>query len=424
MATPISSLTMPKWGIEMTEGTITSWRVTPGTRVERGQEILDVETEKIVNAVEAPASGVLRRIIAGEGETRAVGELIGIIADEGVGDADIERFAAGFVAAVVSFEPAGAPADETPGASAPAAVEGEEARVSPIARRLAERFGIDISQVKGTGRNGRVSKEDVEAYAAQMNSGAAAPASASTAAVAAPAATSAPAAAAVPASASAFRRVSMSSRRRTIARRLQESKQTIPHYRLAVEVEFGALLELRAAHPAGPSRPSVNDYLLRAAALALIEHPQVNAQLDGDDVLQFEHADIAIAVAAEAGLVTPIVRAADTKSVAEIAAESRELVERARQGTLQREEISGGSFTISNLGMFGISRFDAIINAPQVAILAVGAVGKRVTVRDDRVAVGEFATLTLSADHRVVDGAVGAAFLRTLGDRVRDPRGL
>ncbi|MDE1923435.1 MAG: 2-oxo acid dehydrogenase subunit E2 [Gammaproteobacteria bacterium] len=416
MAAPISSLTMPKWGIEMTEGTITSWRVTPGTRVEKGQEILDVETEKIVNAVEAPASGVLRRIIAGEGETRAVGELIGIISDEGVGDADIERFAAGFVAAVVSFEPAGTPADETPGAPAPAAAEGEEARVSPIARRLAERLGIDISLVKGTGRNGRVSKEDVEGYAAQRNPGAAA--TASTAAV------TAPAAAAAPASASAFRRVSMSSRRRTIARRLQESKQTIPHYRLAVEVEFGALLELRAAHPAGPSRPSVNDYLLRAAALALIEHPQVNAQLDGDDVLQFEHADIAVAVAAEAGLVTPILRAADTKSVAEIAAESRALVERARQGTLQREEITGGSFTISNLGMFGISRFDAIINAPQVAILAVGAVGKRVMVRDDRVAIGEFATLTLSADHRVVDGAVGAAFLRSLGDRVRDPRGL
>ena len=411
MPTPIASLTMPKWGIEMTEGTITSWRVTPGTRVEKGQEILDVETEKIVNAVEAPASGVLRRIIAAEGETRSVGELIGIIAEATVPEAEIERFAREFVAAAVSFEPTDVPSTEaTKSVDAPAAApaaggdgETEEARISPIARRLAERLGVDLAKVRGTGRNGRVSKEDVEAYAATLSAGASASA---------------------PAGASAFRRVPMNSRRRTIARRLQESKQTIPHYRLEVHVDFGTLLDLRAGLPEGPSRPSVNDYLLRATALTLREHPNVNAQLEGDDVLQFEHADIAIAVAAEAGLVTPILRAADTKSVAEIARESRALVESARRGTLQRDEITGGSFTVSNLGMFGISRFDAIINAPQVAILAVGAVEPRAVVQGDRLAVARIATLTLSADHRVVDGAVGAAFLRSLGERLRDPHGL
>ncbi len=414
MVAPISSVTMPKWGIEMTEGTITTWRVGPGTRVEKGQEILDVETEKIVNAVEAPAGGVLRKIVAGEGESRSVGELIGIIADEAVADAEIERFASTFVAAAVSFEPTDAPAAAAPAAAAPAAADGEEPRISPIARRLAERLGVDISQVHGTGRNGRVSKEDVETHAAKLQSGA------PVAAAAAPVSSRAPA----PASASAYRRVPMNSRRRTIARRLQESKQTVPHYRLAVDVDCGALIELRAAQPPGQGRPSVNDYLLRAAALALIEHPVVNSQLEGDDVLQFEHADIAVAVAAETGLVTPIVRAADTKSVAEIAAESCELVERARRGTLQREEIAGGSFTISNLGMFGISRFDAIINLPQVAILAAGMVEPRAVVRGDRVAIASMATLTLSADHRVVDGAVGAAFLASLCDRLRDPRGL
>jgi pyruvate dehydrogenase E2 component (dihydrolipoamide acetyltransferase) len=406
MPTPIASLTMPKWGIEMTEGTITNWRVTPGTRIEKGQEILDVETEKIVNAVEAPASGVLRRIIAQEGETRSVGELIGIIADADVGEEEIERFAREFVAAAVSFEPTdGPPPTELPkladAAAAPISaaaaddVGSEEARVSPIARRVAERLGVDLSKVHGTGRNGRVSKEDVEAYAAAVQGGT-----------------------------SALRRVAMNSRRRTIARRLQESKQTVPHYRLAVDVDFGALLELRAGLPSGPSRPSVNDFLLRATALALLEHPNVNAQLEGDDVLQFEHADIAIAVAADAGLVTPILRAADTKSVAEIARESRALVESARQGTLQRDQITGGSFTVSNLGMFGVSRFDAIINAPQVAILAVGAVEPRAVVQGNDLAVARMATLTLSADHRVVDGAVGAAFLRSLGDRLRDPRSL
>ncbi len=419
MAAPISSVTMPKWGIEMTEGTITTWRVGPGTRVEKGQEILDVETEKIVNAVEAPAGGVLRKIVAGEGESRSVGELIGIIADETVADAEIERFASTFVAAAVSFEPTDAPATDAPAADAPAApapasADGEEPRISPIARRLAERLGVDISQVQGTGRNGRVSKEDVETHAAKLQSGA------TVAAAAPPASSRAPA----PAAASAYRRVPMNSRRRTIARRLQESKQTIPHYRLEVDVDCGALIELRAAQPPGQTRPSVNDYLLRAAALALIEHPVVNSQREGDAVRQLEPADIAVAVAAAAGLGTPSGRAADTKSVAEIAAESRELVERARRGTLQREEIAGGSFTISNLGMFGVSRFDAIINLPQVAILAVGMVEPCAVVRGDRVAIASMATLTLSADHRVVDGAVGAAFLASLSDRLRDPRGL
>ena len=404
MATRISSVTMPKWGIEMTEGTITAWRVALGARVARGEEILDVETEKIVNAVEAPAAGVLRRITAVDGETRSVGELIGVIADESVADDEIERFVATFVAASVSFEPAAAAtaADAQPvpvELSESSAAEGDESRVSPIARRLAERLGIDVAAVKGTGRNGRVSKDDVEAFAARrVESGAG----------------EAP----LPP-----HRVPMSSRRLTIARRMQESKQTIPHYRLDVDVDFGALLRLRGERPAA-ERYGVNDYLVRAVALALMAHPDVNAQTDGESITHFPHADIAIAVAAEAGLVTPILRAADAKSLAEIAAQSRDLIARARSGALQREEITGGSFTISNLGMFGIRRFDAIINAPQVAILAVGAVGQRAVVQDGSITVADVATLTLSADHRIVDGAVGAAFLQTLRERLEDPRSL
>jgi len=412
MSRSIFAVTMPKWGIEMTEGTITDWRVREGERVERGSEILDVETEKIVNAVEAPVSGVLRRIIAGAGDTRAVGELIGIIADESASDQEIAAFGESFVAAVVSFEPAedSAPAPApTAAVPTPAAQESEEARVSPIARRLAERLGVDLSQVQGTGRNGRISKEDVEAFAARSQP-------VQSAAAPAPAA-EAPGAAA--------RRVRMSARRKTIARRLQESKQTIPHFRLDIDVDFAPLLKWKRERAASSGeRATVNDYLLRAAALTLVAHPAVNAQTDGDDILEFEHADIAIAVAAEAGLVTPILRGADTKSVAQIAGESRDLIERARQGTLQREEITGGSFTISNLGMLGVTRFDAIINAPQVAILAVGAVEKRAVVRADAVSITDMATLTLSADHRVVDGAVGAEFLRALRDRLQDPGAL
>ena len=425
MAAPMTAVTMPKWGIEMTEGTITGWRVREGARIERGAEILDVETEKIVNAVEAPASGVLRRVTAGEGETCAVGALIGVIADEEASDADIARFVESFVAAVVSFDSpgAGTPAPTVPIAAADApsralpgadhAVESgsDDARVSPIARRIALRLGVDLSRVTGTGRNGRISKEDVEAFAARtagaQTSDAGTDVTAQASAV------------------SSGRRTRMSARRATIARRLLESKQTIPHFRLDAEIDMGPLLQMKREHAApGADRVTLNDLLLRAVALALVRHPMVNAQFEGEEIVQFENADVAIAVAAQAGLVTPIVRAANLKSLAAIARESRDLIERARLGTLLREEISGGTFTISNLGMYGISRFDAIINAPQVAILAVGAVSQRPVVRAGALSIAEMATLTLSADHRVVDGAVGAAFLATLRGLLERPQAL
>ena len=188
---------------------------------------------------------------------------------------------------------------------------------------------------------------------------------------------------------------------------------------------MGPLLQMKREHAApGADRVTLNDLLLRAVALALVRHPMVNAQFEGEEIVQFENADVAIAVAAQAGLVTPIVRAANLKSLAAIAKESRDLIERARLGTLLREEISGGTFTISNLGMYGISRFDAIINAPQVAILAVGAVSQRPVVRAGALSIAEMATLTLSADHRVVDGAVGAAFLATLRGLLERPQAL
>jgi pyruvate dehydrogenase E2 component (dihydrolipoamide acetyltransferase) len=413
VAARINAVTMPKWGIEMTQGTIANWRVGEGQPVERGAEILDVETDKIVNAVEAPAGGVLRRILARDGETHAVGALIGVIAEEHASDTDISRFIESFVAAVVSFDPDGSPAAAAPStgvapATAAATVaDGEEARVSPIARRVAERLGVDLSKVTGTGRNGRISKEDVEAFAQAGGTAAAAHV----------------AAAAPPAS--GVRRVRMSARRGTIARRLLESKQSIPHFRLDMDVDFGPLLQRqRAQLQAVSDRYTVNDLLLRATALALVRHPMVNARLEGDEILQFEAADIAIAVAAEAGLVTPILRYANLKPIEVIAAESRDLIDRARRGSLLREEISGGSFTVSNLGMYGVTRFDAIINAPQVAILAVGAVTQRPVVRAGSLAVAEVATLTLAADHRVVDGAVGAAFLSTLRALLEAPAAL
>jgi pyruvate dehydrogenase E2 component (dihydrolipoamide acetyltransferase) len=402
MSQKIFPITMPKWGIEMQQGTITEWHAVPGGALAKGAPLLDVETEKIVNSVEAPVAGTLRKIVAETGSTESVGALIAVFADASVPDAEIDAFIAGFKPADASFDHADAPTAPT---AAPAAVDAAadgEARISPIARRIAERLGVDITQVKGTGRNGRVSKEDVEAYAASIG------VHADGAPVAAPAAGSAAA------PGDGVVREKMTSMRATIARRLLESKQAIPHYRLAADVDLTALLARRAALRAAGTEVSVNDLLVRACALTLVEHPAVNAQLQGDEVHKFPHADIAVAVATDGGLVTPIVRSADTKTAAQIGAETGDLATRARSGKLAREEITGGTFTLSNLGMFGIDRFDAIINPPQVAILAVGAGADRAIVRGGSVVVAKVATLTLSCDHRVVDGAIGAQFLQAL----------
>lgn len=405
MSQKIFPITMPKWGIEMQQGTITEWHAAPGGALAKGAPLLDVETEKIVNSVEAPVAGTLRRIVAETGSTEAVGALIAVFADAAVSEAEIDAFITGFKPADASFDHADAPA--APAAAAPAvdAAADGEARISPIARRIAERLGVDITQVKGTGRNGRVSKEDVEAYAASI--GVQAGAAPAAAPVVAPTAATAP-------TGDGVVREKMTSMRATIARRLLESKQGIPHYRLAADVDLTALLARRAALRAAGTEVSVNDLLVRACALTLVKHPAVNAQLQGDEVHKFPHADIAVAVATDGGLVTPIVRSADTKSAAQIGAETGDLATRARSGKLTREEITGGTFTLSNLGMFGIDRFDAIINPPQVAILAVGAGADRVIARGGGVVVAKVATLTLSCDHRVVDGAIGAQFLQAL----------
>ena len=402
MSQKIFPITMPKWGIEMQQGTITEWHAVPGGALAKGAPLLDVETEKIVNSVEAPVAGTLRRIVAETGSTEAVGALIAVFADAAVSEAEIDTFITGFKPADASFDHADAPAAPAEAASAADAAADGEARISPIARRIAERLGVDITQVKGTGRNGRVSKEDVEAYAASIG----------VQAGATPVA--APVVASTAATGEGVVREKMTSMRATIARRLLESKQGIPHYRLAADVDLTALLARCAALRAAGTEVSVNDLLVRACALTLVKHPAVNAQLQGDEVHKFPHADIAVAVATDGGLVTPIVRSADTKSAAQIGAETGDLATRARSGKLTREEITGGTFTLSNLGMFGIDRFDAIINPPQVAILAVGAGADRVIARGGGVVVAKVATLTLSCDHRVVDGAIGAQFLQAL----------
>ena len=409
MAASIHPVTMPKWGIEMTDGTLNQWSVAVGARITKGEPLLEVETDKIVNTVESPATGQLRRIVAEPGDKFPVGALLAVLAEPGVSDEEINAFIGSFKGANVSFEPEGSPASVQVSPSSPAAsseTATDDVRVSPIARRLAQSLGVDLSKVTGTGRNGRISKEDVAAYVAavksETGSGGSAGAAENSSSV-----------------------VKISATRATIAKRLLESKQTIPHYRLSLDVCIDKLKSRRQEiETSAARRVTLNDLLVRAVGLALVKHPQVNSQFDGEELRQYPHADIALAVATQAGLMTPILRQVDCKSVAEIAACAAQVAERARSGSLTREEITGGTFTISNLGMFGVDRFDAIINPPQVAILAVGAASERVVVRAGAPAVAWVMTLTLSADHRIVDGAQGAAFLATVRDLLQSPESL
>jgi pyruvate dehydrogenase E2 component (dihydrolipoamide acetyltransferase) len=399
MSAAIFPVTMPKWGIEMQEGTITDWHVAVGQSVAKDTPLLDVETDKIVNTVESPVAGTLRRIVVEKGDTLAVGALLAVYADSSVDESAIDAFIAAFRPADASFEPAAeappaAPASAPANAAASAVAEAPrsgdaEALVSPIAKRLAEKLGIDLATIVGTGPNGRISKEDVEAAAARQSAAAAGAASAGS-------------------------RTRMSATRLAIARRLVESKQTIPHYRLETTVHAGRLVAERRSLAAAGTKVSINDLIVGACGRALVRHPVLNAHCVGEEVITFADADICIAVATEQGLLTPVVRHAQSRSAAEIAAAATDLAARARAGTLRREEVSGGTFTVSNLGMYGLESFDAIINPPQVAILAVGAVRDAVLVDSGQPVVAPVVTLTLSCDHRVVDGAEGAKFLATL----------
>ncbi len=441
---PLVEVTLPELAEAMTSATLTAWLKKPGDRMTAGEPIAEVETDKTTVELEAPTDGVLADIrVAAGAEAVAVGTVLALVRSALPSEAAPQRAPAASPALPLSetSDPAAhspldtdetasgqAPADGTAeiatassvGAATPAAVD---LPATPLARRMAELAGLDLGSVTGSGDDGRVMKVDVERLLRSARGGAAAP-------VVADAPASAPAASAAPA-VTPVADVPHSDRpltamRRVTAQRMTEAKQSAPHFYLEIECAVDALLALRGtASPAdGAGAPTLNDVVVRAAALALRAVPLANSAWTGDAVRVYDRVDLAVAVTTPGGLVTPVVRAADAKPLAEIAAELRRLAADARAGRLQPADYQGGTCTISNLGMYGVSSLYAILNPPQSCILGVGAVTERPVVRDGAVVVGSMMTVTLSADHRAIDGATGAELLRALKARLEIPHHL
>ncbi len=434
MAGKIQAIVMPKLGLSMTEGMVAKWHVEEGAKVAPGDVIADIETSKISNELQAQSAGMIRGSLAEEGVDLPVGGLLCVLADEASSEGEIEAFIAAFKPLdsdrieVGEAEIAGAEeaSDDArrPQRKADAARPDpsgqqpppDDSRIpaTPSARKAAAKAGISLAEVTPTGTRGRVTREDVEKAAAAAQS----------AATAEPAAAAPPAQSAATAlSGEAYEEVPLTSMRRTIAKRLTESKQAAPHFRLVAEANVDRMLDLRSDldRSMEDGKISINDLLVKAAAAALMQVPAVNIQFDGTTIRRYAAAHVAVAVALEEGLLTPVIRNANRKSIMEISSEIKELSRRAKLGSLQLDELEGGTFTVSNLGMFGIKAFDAIINPPQAAILAVGATEKRRIPSAGGEQAATIITATLSCDHRVVDGATGARFMQAFKALVEHP---
>ncbi|WP_370030930.1 pyruvate dehydrogenase complex dihydrolipoamide acetyltransferase [Qipengyuania mesophila] len=430
MPTPIK---MPALSPTMEEGTLAKWLVKPGDKVEAGDIMAEIETDKATMEFEAVDEGTIASIAVDEGtEGVKVGTVIAMLAEEGEdvdeaakaapsGDAPKEE--AKSEPASAKAEPVAAPAPTpapAPAASAPKP-SGDRIIASPLAKRIAEQKGIDLSGVTGSGPNGRIVKADVEG---------AQPGAAPAKAEAAPAA---PAKPAKPATLGGdldapYEAQKLNNVRKVIARRLTEAKQTIPHIYLTVDVRLDALLKLRGelnkSLEADGVKLSVNDLLIKALARALQRVPKCNVSFQGDELFQYSREDISVAVAAPSGLITPIIRDAGRKGLAQISTEMKSLAGKAKDGKLQPQEFQGGTASLSNLGMFGTKQFDAVINPPQAMILAVGAGEQRPWVVDGALGVATVMSATGSFDHRAIDGADGAQFMQAFQQLVENPMGL
>jgi pyruvate dehydrogenase E2 component (dihydrolipoamide acetyltransferase) len=432
---------MPALSPTMEEGTLAKWHVKKGDAVKSGDVIAEIETDKATMEVEAVDEGTVEDLLVAEGtEGVKVNAPIARLSGDSAGASapPAPKAEAAPEPAKAEAKPAEAPAPQPAStaaappaatASAPVAKGGDGQRIfaSPLARRIAGQKGLDLATLKGSGPHGRIIKIDVEgAQPGQAKASASAPAGQPSAA---------PATAAAPRQVQSLEQqgiapgsydlIPLDGMRKTVARRMTESFRDVPHFPLNIDLEIDALLAARAKINAmlekSGGKISVNDMVIKAAAVALMQVPEANASYTPEGIAMHHHADIAMAVAVPHGLITPIIRAAETKGLAAIAAEAKDLAERARNKKLKPEEYLGGTFSISNLGMFGIKSFASIINEPQGAILSVGVGEKRPVVRGDQIAIATVMSLTLTCDHRVVDGATGARFLAALKPLIEDP---
>ena len=426
------TIQMPALSPTMEEGTLAKWLVKEGDTVSSGDLLAEIETDKATMEFEAVDEGVIAKILVSEGsEGVKVGTVIAIIAEEGE---DVSTVAAGGgeaapkAGAAPAKAEAEAPAATPKAAAVPAAAAPAEGRVkaSPLARRLAQDKGIDLAAVTGSGPNGRIVKGDLDGAKAGTAKSAAAPAAApAEKAPAVPAPTA-------PTGAQDFgiphEVVKLSGMRKTIARRLTESKQQVPHIYLTVDIQLDKLLKLRGELNAGLAsrkvKLSVNDLLIKALGVALAEVPECNVQFAGDQMLQFKRADISVAVSIPGGLITPIITDAGSKGVAAISDAMKDLASRAKGGKLKPEEYQGGTASLSNMGMFGIKQFEAVINPPQGMIMAIGAGEKRPFVVDDSLQIATVMSATGSFDHRAIDGADGARLMKAFKELIENPIGM
>jgi len=400
---PIQVL-MPALSPTMTEGNLVKWLKNEGDKIKAGDIIAEIETDKATMEVEAVDEGTLGKIFIPAGtDAVKVNSLIAVILEEGEDASSITIEVPVIARADGPRQSSETNHDNTNEIAAPSSMarnDGERIFASPLAKRIAGQQGIDLSQIQGSGPHGRIVKADLEH-----------------------ARTSAPRTF----SDSSFEDIKLNGMRKTIAKRLTEAKQTIPHFYLTIDCELDELLSFRTklnAMPNAKGKLSVNDFIVRATALALMNERDANVTFHGDYVRRYNQADVCVAVAIDGGLVTPIVKAANLKSLNEISSEVKDLAEKARAGKLPPEAYQGGSFTISNLGMYGIKHFDAIINPPQACILAVGAGEQRAVVKNGALAIATMMTCTLSIDHRALDGAVGSGFLKAFKSYIENPLSL
>ena len=412
---------MPRLSDTMTEGVIADWHKKVGDAVKKGDILADIETDKATMELESYKEGKLLYVGANKGEKIAVNDLLAVIGDEK--KVDLDKILA------AAKNKGGAPAPAAPttaaapnAAAAPAASSAAEThsglsvsadgriKASPLAKRLAAEKGIDISKVTGSGDNGRIIKKDVDSYTP------------GTAAGSQPAVAGKPAASTAPAGQVSYEEIPVSQMRKVIAKRLAESKFTAPHFYITMTVDMDKVIESRGRmNEVSPVKISFNDIVLKAVAVALKQHPAINSSWLGDKIRVNHHVNIGVAVAIEDGLLVPVVRFADTKSLSQIAAEVKDLAQRAKSKKLQPADWEGSTFTISNMGMFGVDEFTAIINPPDACILAVSSIQAVPVVKNGAVVPGNLMKLTISCDHRVVDGATGSAFLQTVKNLLEEP---